>query len=185
MPLLAPEGWFDVTMKNRFAPISAGSKSRRSDDYADWRSQEAEWATLNGCKYITLHVIQLSACQGESGLLRCVSPGVSHPFFYLAAVFPVTKINIWASAVPEGLIFLPSLTAAPCFTFRRLLTLRTWSSSEQPLEHLRLCSCHFETAVSGVCFLHNQFELLQNVFLSILQYRKLLKLSIISLLCNT
>lgn len=36
-----------------------------------------------------------------------MAPGVSHPF-YLAAVFPVSKINIWAWAVPEGLIFYSS-----------------------------------------------------------------------------
>ena len=146
---------------------------------------------MSNTEWLQIHHTQLSACQGESGLLRCVSLGVSHSFFYLPAVFPVTKINIWASAAPEGLIFPPSLTAAPCFTFRRLLTLRTWSSSEQPLEHLRLCSCHSETAVSCVqsftmllkltltelndtqwlilfhwIILHNQFKLLQNMFLS-------------------
>lgn len=105
MALLAPDGKFDVTIKHRFTPISMGSKSHQ----CGWESQlqETEWATLNGCKYIPLHVIQLSVCQGESGLLRCVSPGVSHPLD-LAAIFPVSKINIWASAVPESLIFYSS-----------------------------------------------------------------------------
>lgn len=71
----------------------------------DWQSQEAERATPNGSKCITLHVIQISASQEEFGLLQRMTPGVSH-YFHLAAVFPVSRINIWASAPPEGLIFL-------------------------------------------------------------------------------
>lgn len=105
MPPLAPEGEFDVTIKHRFT-LSVGSKSHEC--CPESHSQETERATLNGCKYITLPVLQLSVCRGGNlGYYDVCLLCISHPLD-LAAIFPVSKINIWASALPESLTFYSS-----------------------------------------------------------------------------
>ena len=73
---------------------------------------------------------------GESG---CVTPGVSHPLSYLAAVFPATKINIWASAAPEGIV---SYSSGP-LNIQEVTDTESLIPSDQPLEQpaLRSSDC--------------------------------------------
>lgn len=80
--------WQWNTDSHQFLQSQKGLQDRNS------QSEEAGWATLNGCKCITLHVIEILACQGKSGLLQCLSAG------------DFTKINIWVcTAAEEGPIF--------------------------------------------------------------------------------
>ncbi len=137
---------------NRFTPVSTRSKSQPGGFFRlpVTRQIEQQWMAVNGC--ITLHVKLLSACQGEYGLLRCVTPGVSH-LCYLAAVFPVTKINIWASAPPEGLIFYSSaLLYIQQVTDTRSLIPFWWSigAASQEVQAVQT-SAIFETRVCSVC----------------------------------
>lgn len=74
-----------MTIKHRLTPLSTWSKSHRKS--TDSQSNKAERATLNGCGYIALHVIQRWASQVECEILWCMTPGISHPY-YLAVVFP-------------------------------------------------------------------------------------------------
>lgn len=100
---LTPEGEFDMTIRHRFTPISVGSKSHQRG--RESQSQEMKRATLNGCKCITLHVLQLSVCRGGIWVITmCVSLRQSS-LGSLSAIFPVSKINIWASVLPESLTF--------------------------------------------------------------------------------
>lgn len=94
-----------MTIKHRLTPLSMWWKSHLKS--TDSQSNEAEWARLNGFEYTALGVMQRWACQVECGVLWCMTPGISRPY-YLAVVFPDTKINIWVSVVPEALIFYSS-----------------------------------------------------------------------------
>lgn len=75
----------DVRMKHM--PTSTGSKGQQ--DGAAARENEQHRLSVNAPHSVS------SACQGESGLFRRVTPGVSHP---VDAVISVSKINIWALA---------------------------------------------------------------------------------------
>lgn len=104
MPLLPPEGRFDVTMKHTFTPISPESKGHR-DRLAVARTQNEQlWVAVNASHVMSYsyHLVREDLGYYDAWLPVSVIP------FYLSDVLPVAKINIWFSAAAEVLIFYNS-----------------------------------------------------------------------------